>query len=888
MTLDEIRKQYPQYDKVSDDKLADALYKKHYSHADRGEFNKKIGYTPQTPFAKAQSKLKKTINDVDRETGVQDYNFRYGLGKADTLEERIAYLNKTVGKDGYVTTKRHNKRMSDFALNKKGLEKLNLGHLYKDKPVAIDESGMTRYDIADASQQLLPMAGALTAGLATGGLGMIPAMGIMGAVGGGLRATEELGEHLAGENLQSFGSVAGDVARTAALEAAGEGIGRTIALPFRYLMGPNMRRAGSIFGKRAPAESIVDPALKETYAQASKLGVRPNVHPATGQNPIAGFAQRLSHTLTGGSPAAQRNLKALTGERGRIMEKALGGAKRSKDFGQMFKRETQMLTDAFERDIVKQSKNVQTEVNKALSGIGHKFGKHVSPEDVGNNILLVKKDISDVANKLYTKPDTILGKYVDNKIVDMSGVQAVARNLMKQDIPGVKGLNDQARTFLGSLSNKPVTLGQAFKLSERLNKNAYNPDLLNQVGDFEARSIKDAVDAAIEQAGHRIRSIQPGTKGQFLPTQKQKEAVAAYQKAKDFYKTRMGEIDTALIRNLGKQAKTGEISHKSVLQAVENADAKDINKLFHVLGPEADIVRKMHFNQLIADAGVEGRKAFDPKKLRSLIDNFDKHGRFDAIYGREADEIYNIAKQLDDFSAGALPEGVIGDGPLKQTLKNALAATKDKRLLLENDFVKILKEGDTGARYNDVVDMMVNPTGDAIEKIRHARTILDQPGFNQLREKAMWKMLSPLTKQGESGIGMVVDGTAINKLVKKIEGGTANPIIELFGKEGPAMWRRIKQLGQIAEQTTLKGSNGIVAMNVALHPLKNLGKLAQVNLIGKFMSSKTYLDWMVHGWKAEKARHLGTGVQKGLTQGAAAVLNSIMQEVKVGYEDENE
>ncbi len=42
-TLAEIRQQYPQYSDLSDEQLADGLYKKHYSDMPRSEFNQKIG-----------------------------------------------------------------------------------------------------------------------------------------------------------------------------------------------------------------------------------------------------------------------------------------------------------------------------------------------------------------------------------------------------------------------------------------------------------------------------------------------------------------------------------------------------------------------------------------------------------------------------------------------------------------------------------------------------------------------------------------------------------------------------------------------------------------------------------------------------------------------------
>lgn len=44
--LADIRKQYPQYEDLSDEQITDALYNKFYSDMDRGEFERKIGYRP--------------------------------------------------------------------------------------------------------------------------------------------------------------------------------------------------------------------------------------------------------------------------------------------------------------------------------------------------------------------------------------------------------------------------------------------------------------------------------------------------------------------------------------------------------------------------------------------------------------------------------------------------------------------------------------------------------------------------------------------------------------------------------------------------------------------------------------------------------------------------
>jgi hypothetical protein len=54
-TIAEIRAKYPQYNDISDDGLADALYAKHYSDMPRAEFNEKIGLVPGAIAASAAS-----------------------------------------------------------------------------------------------------------------------------------------------------------------------------------------------------------------------------------------------------------------------------------------------------------------------------------------------------------------------------------------------------------------------------------------------------------------------------------------------------------------------------------------------------------------------------------------------------------------------------------------------------------------------------------------------------------------------------------------------------------------------------------------------------------------------------------------------------------------
>jgi len=54
-TIAEVRKQYPQYQDLSDDQLAGALHKKFYSDMPAEEFRAKIGLKPPAPNRIAQA-----------------------------------------------------------------------------------------------------------------------------------------------------------------------------------------------------------------------------------------------------------------------------------------------------------------------------------------------------------------------------------------------------------------------------------------------------------------------------------------------------------------------------------------------------------------------------------------------------------------------------------------------------------------------------------------------------------------------------------------------------------------------------------------------------------------------------------------------------------------
>jgi hypothetical protein len=69
MNIQDIRKQYPQYDDISDEQLLEGIRKKHYSDLDKDVFYSKINrVTPETPVSEDTPATPETSEDQELRT----------------------------------------------------------------------------------------------------------------------------------------------------------------------------------------------------------------------------------------------------------------------------------------------------------------------------------------------------------------------------------------------------------------------------------------------------------------------------------------------------------------------------------------------------------------------------------------------------------------------------------------------------------------------------------------------------------------------------------------------------------------------------------------------------------------------------------------------------
>lgn len=260
--------------------------------------------------------------DFDQ-SGVQDFWFRAGLSRMDTDDEREGYLTRIVGPTGWTKDK-----YGKYALTTQGLDKR--GYEHKGKPIVIDEPDLSWSDIGDVAGDAPAVMGATGAGLATTGMGA--AVGIPAVIGGAMlgKGLDELIESLTGQNRQSFGEVAKDVAIEGGTAGIGEGVFRGLLRPLgRKLMAPERSRVTDAPSKEPGLEGFAKRQIEGKpprtpgdvlglAKEAQDMGVRPNVSQIT-QAPLLGRTQSMINRIFG-DPLAEQNSKALNAEIARIRE----------------------------------------------------------------------------------------------------------------------------------------------------------------------------------------------------------------------------------------------------------------------------------------------------------------------------------------------------------------------------------------------------------------------------------------------------------------------------------------------------------------------------------------------------------------------------------------
>ena len=352
--------------------------------------------------------------DVDYTSGLQDFRIRAGFANKEKDSEKAAYLTDQVGKDGFRQDK--GKR---FIITKEGRKKLGM----PDGPeFAVDEEGVSRYDIADfVGEAGVPLTVGIGASIAASGVGFLPGVAIVGGATAVGKLLDEAFEASQGYQRQTAGEIAKDAAWEGVFGATGEGVGRGLS----RLFGRLFKGSGSKTAEDA----------KEIGREMRRLGFAPTVE---GGAPGAfGILTRLQAVYEGISPnkkAAERNVNALLQQL-----KGLRGFDEDavEELGKVIQDDITKLYSSYDDAFAAANRELDTEIERRIAQIMEplKRGDEVG-QDAVEGITQAKNIFNKNVDFLYKKVDDALGK--DNQIIPLGKVQEEIEKGLQQATKGVR------------------------------------------------------------------------------------------------------------------------------------------------------------------------------------------------------------------------------------------------------------------------------------------------------------------------------------------------------------------------------------------------------------------------------------------------------------------
>jgi len=413
---------------------------------------------------------------VDYSTGVDNVEgfSRITFGSLELPEEKKAYLDDSVGKDGY-----REDALGRLIINQQGRAKLNMG---EGSDVAVDEEGLTTGDVKDfIGAAGLPIAAGVGTALLTSGVGFVPGALLVGGASMLGKALDEGVEYLRGYQRQTPEDLAYDVALEGVFSFAGDTIGRGISKVIgNVIKGPGGEAAEI---QRAAARDLIVRDLRPTIGGATSEGFRP----------ILNRLQAIKEGVFPNEKAAQQNLKILLQELkdvsgvSNISEEAIENLNKAaqRKIKEKYATESDQLADL--------QKQVEKDIEKEIGAIIAPLRKGLDPtEDILKRINVAKENFEDNVDRLYTKVSKNLG---DARFIPLSGIKKAFDDLIETDIVGGQVLqrSDLYKHILDLEAKGGATVKEVQNLRKALFNLVRNPQI---IGGVDGRGLSSVAAAA--------------------------------------------------------------------------------------------------------------------------------------------------------------------------------------------------------------------------------------------------------------------------------------------------------------------------------------------------------------------------------------------------------
>jgi hypothetical protein len=178
---------------------------------------------------------------------------------------------------------------------------------------------------------------------------------------------------------------------------------------------------------------------------------------------------------------------------------------------------------------------------------------------------------------------------------------------------------------------------------------------------------------------------------------------------------------------------------------------------------------------------------------------------------------------------------------------------------------QIAKDASRGAVDSDmVVDYLIKP--ERLVRLRQVKNIVAPEVWGQVKSAHARDLLSSVVKGTDDPLVNVFDGRAFRDTLDKYG---RDVLVEVHGKQWVDEAYKYANALMLSEKK-MKMSGGIVAANIALHPVENLPKLVWLRGLAKLMEQPATFKYLTDGIKlGPNTREGSMAITRVLTQAAA-------------------
>ena len=624
------------------------------------------------------------------------------------------------------------------------------------------------------------------------------------------------------------------------------------------------------FGPVGQLKQIATPKQERLTEELRKFGGRPKVDRAT-KGPLLGKLQSFTDFVTGlKKERGVRNIKAIAKKKA-ALEKEVGGGERlvnrkltiqkAQEKAQFAVRTEERAAIRTERQTAERFKQADAAVDRAveraifdLKGTIGKVGS--AGKKVKEGIEKAKTTFSKRASESSKQIDALAG---NKPIIYLKNTKLAIQDILQKGIKARDGstiqIRGEGKKYLQDVLNKGEAK-QTFKsmtefLSE-MTSAANNPNLVGDITHVHAQAVKTAI---MKDMNNAVLGSGP-------------RAVREWMQFRRWYKHNVAKFDDVAITDLVRDIRVGGLEPSKIVARIKGfKSVEQVAKIKRALRDPKQPYAKQDTWEMVKREVLETEIAkatdksglFNPAGFRNNVLEMEGVGKkglgrvFTAIFDKDAKLILELSEEL-------AKKNQIFKLPMKEAkeeikyltsggFKDALQDKLTQIAIKESKFKKggidtVIKE--IAKKENEDIAAYLMQKG-KFNDIKDARKFYGENSkeWKALKFSSVKTVLNKIIQNTDDPLERAVSGTYLLKEIQSIR----REVVEMFGEKTYRSWIEFAEMAaNVSTKMESKSAGGMIAAaSIPLHPLANISKVGQLNLMGRIFLSSDGLDYFTRG-----------------------------------------